>query len=344
MNNTKGIVFWFGLLALLLLSPTQPHANEDELTPRQQEIIQTVFSGGGFITEALHKEFWASLPRQLHENEAIKNDYIKNIDRVVASGTRFQRETWASMKASLEAHRVVKTIGLDQAKQNVMNVSQNPVYVREARKNISKVAVMLTAAANGTPYQTSQGPMYITPELVNQVLAGLDGSIARFQRLLQPKWKQEIKEYRYEDAHVAILSDVPFSIVEQNLTVENGKKVKLTMLTNQLNETDYVAISFNEFDGVLEEPDSVVIRMVNGTIKGAGASPMLVSSSKWRGERSATGTGQSVTSVGVFYISTRVVEMPKQQGALSFIAVSATSKIEADALRDSLELSTQLLR
>lgn len=80
------------------------------------------------------------------------------------------------------------------------------------------------------------------------------------------------------------------------------------------------------------------------TIKGAGASPSIVHSSIWRDRLSALGNGEAQSSEGTVYISTRVVEMREFGGAITFIAVSEISQLEAILLREELERSTQLLR
>ena len=143
---------------------------------------------------------------------------------------------------------------------------------------------------------------------------------------------------------MSIISQVPFAIEREELTVENGRKVKLITLTNRLNQSDFLGITFSEHGGAWADPDGAVIRTVKATLKGMSASPSVVSSSEWRNRLSASGNGEAVTSVGTVYASTRVVEMRELGGALVFIAVTETSKIEADLLREGLERSTQLLR
>lgn len=332
------------ILFVVMVMPSQSLATKDDLTPRQMEIIQTVMSVEGFITKKLHSEFWSSVPSAIRNDADVMAAFVRVIDRSIVSGVRFQRESWASMKASLEAGRVVKTPSYAIAKKSVLNASSHPQYKKQAQKGVTNAEGMIKAAADGKPFQTSRGLMYITPEMVNQVLAGLDGSIARFRRLASPEWEKAITERRYPNAHVAILSQVPFAEEKQKLTVENGRKVKMTMLTNRLNETDFVGITFSDYGGIWTDPEGAVVRTVKATLKGSGASPSIVSSSKWRNRLSASGNGKAVTSEGAFYASTRVVEMRDLGGALIFLAVTETSKVDADILREGLERSTQLLR
>ena len=335
----------YSLLVIVILAlPAQATAASDDLTPRQLEIIQTVLSVEGFITERIHSEFWTSVPARIREEPETREAFVRFIDRSIAAGVRFQRESWASMQESLKARRVVKTPGYMAAKEAALSVSQLRQFKQQAQKAADNAEGMIRAAAEGKPFYTPRGPMYITPELVSQVLAGLDGSVARFRRLTNPDWQASVSEYRYPDAHVAILSSIPFSAEKQSLTLENRRTVRATTLTNRLNETDYVGVTFSDYGGVWSDPDGAVIRTAKATLKGIGAESPSVSSSLWRGRRSAFGSGLARTSEGVLFTSTRVVEMREVQGALIFIAVTATSKVDAEALREQLERSTQILR
>ena len=344
LRGVAGVNLLHSLLVIVVLTfPTQATAANDDLTPRQLEIIQTVLNVEGFITEEVHGEFWASVPARIREDPETREAFVRFIDQSVASLARFQRESWASMQESLKAGRVVKTPGYMAAKEAVLNASPLRQYNQPVQKAADNAEGMIRAAAEGKPFHTPRGPMYITPELVSQVRAGLDGSVARFHRLLNPVWETSVNEYRYPDAHVAILSAIPFSVEKQDLTLENRRTVKATTLTNRLNETDYVGVTFSDYGFVWSDPDGAVIRTAKATLKGVGAESSSVSSSPWRGRRSAFGSGRAQTSEGVFFTSTRVVEMRELQGALIFVAVTATSKVDADTLREQLERSTQLL-
>ena len=338
------ILLTAAMLMVVLALPSQGLAAKDDLTSRQMEIIQTVLSVEGFISKELHDEFWASVPPAIRSDTKTRDAFVRFIDRSIAAGVRFQRESWASMKASLEAGRVTKSPGYAIAKKSALNASTIPQYKRQSQKAVANAEGMIKAAAEGKPFRTPRGPMYITPEMVNQVLAGLDGSVARLRRLVSPEWEETVTEHRYPDAHVAILSQVPFAEEKQELMVENGRKVRMTSLTNRLNETDFIGITFSDYGGAWADPEGAVVRTVKATLKGTGASPSVVSSSKWRSRLSASGNGKAVTSEGTFYASTRVVEMRELGGALVFIAVTESSKVDADMLREGLERSTQVLR
>ena len=176
------------------------------------------------------------------------------------------------------------------------------------------------------------------------MLAGLEGSVTRFRRLMTPAWQQEVKEYRYPEAHVALLTDIPFTVERQVLTLENRRSTNIIMLTKRLNETDSVGISFYDYGAILADPNGAVIRVARKALTRIGAIPSTIVSTPWRDRRSALGKGSANTSEGTIYASVRVVEMPEHLGSLVFLAATPTSKLEAGLLREQLERSTQLLR
>lgn len=332
------------ILLVAVALPAHAEDAQNDLSSRQMEIMQTVMSVEGFITKELHSEFWASFSPAIRDDAMLRGAIVRFLDRSIAAGVRFQRESWASIKASLEAGRVVKSPGYAEAKKGVLSASTIPQYKRQSQRAVANSEGMIEAAAEGKPFQSPRGPIYITPEVVNQVLAGLDGSLARFRRLANPDWEETVTEHRYPEAHVAILSQVPFAVERQELAAENGRNVKMISLTNRLNETDFIGIMFSDYGQAWADPEGAIVNTVKETLRGTGAIPSLVFSVKWRGRLSASGNGEARTSVGTLYASTRVVEMRELGGALVFMAITLTSKVEADMLREDLERSTQLLQ
>jgi uncharacterized protein len=312
------------------------------LNQRQTEIMQIVLSPDGYITPELHAEFWSFVPPEVHNNAAARAAFLKVMEAPIANAVFFQRETWASIKSSLTAKRIVKTTRYEEAKQAALSTLLE--FQVPAQHGIANAEGMIRAAAEGKPFQSDKGPFYITTEVVEKVLAGLDGAVARMKLLSDPEWKVELKETRYPSAHVATLSAIPFSVEHNIVMSENGQNAKLTILSNQIDETDFVGISFADYGAVWPDPERAIIQTAKAALSSTGAIPfgnaLLM---WWRGRRSATTQGRSETSQGTLFISVRVVELPEYKGALILTSTSGRSKIEADFLLESLERSTQVI-
>jgi len=324
------------ITVVVSLAVSAAHAIASDLSPRQLEIIRTVLGADGYVSPQLHAEFWSQMPAEVRRDPKFARALHYIIDN---TGVPFQRETWASTKASLSARRVVKTPDYESARKSVLNAPPLP----EIERAVNNAEAMIRAAAEGTPFQTPRGPLYVTQELVDQVLSGLDGSIARFRLLAAPEWAPEVTETRYPEARVTILSEVPFALKRETLTADNRGPVTVITLSNRLSEVDRLGVSYAH-GSPLADPRGAVIGAAKGGIRSTGAEPISpILASQWRGHVSATGAGKADTSEGALFVSMRTVELRQQAGLLSLFALSGKSKLDADALLDNLERALQVI-
>ena len=183
---------------------------------------------------------------------------------------KFQRETWASIDASLKAARIVKTDGYESAKRAVLESQVLSAARTQVERSVADAEGVIKAAATNAPFQSPQGPLYVTQELVDQVLAGTDGSLSRFRQLMNPQWKPKVEEHHYPEANVKILSDTLFSVEKKRITLENGRTVQLVSLAKRIGEHDFVAISFIETGGRWADPAGSSIRTARSALSSTG--------------------------------------------------------------------------
>jgi hypothetical protein len=312
-------------------------------TPRQKEIFLTVMNVTGYIDQKLHAEYWAIMPPSIMNDPKVLKTFRATIDLFILPGTILQREAWISMRKSQKAGRVVKTAEYAAAIRAVLSIPVSSSVQAQTRASIQTGEQMIQAAAKNAPFKTAQGPIYITPEMIDRVLGGLNSSMARVELLLNPTWVTQKQEYTYNSVHVAILSDQPFSKENSQIGTPEGRSVNFTSLTKFVSSSDIVVVNFYELGTTWRRPENAVVRTVNAALKGAGASVLNMHTSKWRGRTSATGTGSANTSEGNLFISARVVELREFKGALMFLAQSGKSISDADFQRGELELSTKVL-
>lgn len=316
----------------------------DALTRRQTEIMQTALSVDGYITQKLHSEFWSQAPSQIRNDSKSRAAFLKMMEGPTAGAFVFQRETWGSIKESLSAKRVVKTQGYEAAKNAVLSSSSLPEFQEPMRRSIASAESMIRSAAEGKAVQSPRGTFYITPEMVDQVMSGLDASVRRARILMNPEWKAEANEVIYRPAHVSIISVVPFAMEYQNIRTENGRDAKIVLLKSRLDEGNFVGVAFAYYGVAWSDPEGAVVRAAKATLSSVGATPIGVPvAGRWRGKRSATAQGRAQFSEGVVYMSARVVELPEHTGALILTSTSDKSKLDADILLDDLEQSMQLI-
>jgi hypothetical protein len=328
---------------VIMLSVPVALADNDRLTARQLEIVQTVLStDGGYINSSLHEEFWNTLPAEMRkpgsQRDAIR-DLLKNFG---TAGLRFQRETWLSAKASIAARRPEKTSDFESSKREFLRWAPrgHDAGVRLGGEGSER---LILAAARHTAMETPKGPLFITDELVDQVLSGIDASFERFGYLSDPMWQPRPIERLYPDAHIRILWDVPFAAQVLDVEGADGRVSRLIMLTAALSDTETVSIAFQALDGNFANPSASLRRVAEAGLSGAGVEVGDVAGLKWRKYRSVQGAGSAQTSVGQIHAAVRVLELKEHKGTLSFLAVTLTSRAEAATLRDSLSKATQIL-
>src|SRR5262245_17089040 len=82
-----------------------------ELTARQQFILQTAMATDGWATEAMHREFWSAVPASIRSNPSSLFKFTSLIFLPASDALHSQKETWESVRLTLAAKRVTKTMG-----------------------------------------------------------------------------------------------------------------------------------------------------------------------------------------------------------------------------------------
>lgn len=307
---------------------------------RQREIAQTVIAPQGYVSARLHAEFWSSIPAHLRDNPQFREDFSRAVTKAFATHTGFLRGLWESARESLLARRMILTPAYDDARATLLEEASSTGEAN-TRAMIEKAEEMLRAAAENKPFSTPKGLVYVTPEQVEETLRGLDASLARFHLLLAPVWQPEIKETKYPEAHVAILSPVPYTVSRKPITTEHGR-TEIVVLTHRAEEKDFLFLAFVTAPMLLESEHSV-LTMAKGGLAAWGQLAAPVVASQWRGLASATGNGSADTAKGRAFLSVRSVELRQHSGFLVLTAVSERSGLDAEMLMEELERSLIIL-
>lgn len=332
------LIFVAVMLTALIVQPTVAQ----DITPRQQVILETAINADGWLTEAMHREFWLSMPENIRSDTKFIESLVSTLARASLAATRFQQEVWGSTKLSLQAKKVTKTTGYEKAKEDVLSVMEASQYRSGVETSIRDAEELIKAAATGKPVKSPRGTFYVTEEMVEQILAGLEGAFHRFQRLNNPVWTTKVEEREYPDVHLRILWDGPFQRKTNDITLENGQSGRLTMLSYRISEKESVQIGFIRTQGRLVDPEMAAIRVVKSSLKGIGIVDVRPVATRWRGRIAAEGTGSTAISEGLIHGSIRVVEAPEHGGVWLIVGMTSTSRIEAAALRALIEQAAQL--
>lgn len=331
-------------LAVAPVSTANAEEMRPELSVRQTEIVKTVQSVEGYIDKELYDEFWALMPAEIRDSPSNRKMLIDFFSEVSDEREKFMAESWLSAKASLAAKRIVRTEGYIAAQMTALNASANSGYQSKIPGSIASGERLIAAAANGTPLDTPGGKTFITSDLIERVLSGIEASEFRVAKLVSPSWDGLVIEFRYPEAHVSILAKSPFVLERTKVKSSEGREVELVILSQRINMLSHQMISFSDAGGSLLYPSKSVISIAKAGITGAGATAITHTASiDWRGRTSATAMGSAKTSEGEFFVAVRVVAVPELKGVVQFMVVSNLSGAEAINMRGMLEESSNII-
>lgn len=330
----------FMLLTLGIQNAAHAADTSPALSARQWEIIRTVQSVDGYVDQQLHREFWALMPAMVRNSSEAHQMLEDLLTETGEARQDFIEQSWISARESLKARRIVRTQGYLNAKAAVTTASQNAAYQAKVRESIAAAEKLLTAAAEGTSIEIPGGRAFINVDLIERVLSGIQASEFRLGKLLTPSWNDAVSEYRYPEAHVALLATSPFVSERQLIKNAEGREVEMVMLSQRADHSTFLAVTFSGSGGRFADPAKSVTSIAKAAIEGAGASGRPPASFTWRGYHSAVASGTGRSSEGDHFVSVRAVAVPELGGVLQFMVVSDLSAAEAFSKRASLEDAT----
>lgn len=162
-------------------------AQEPSLTPRQTEILKGALRVDGGLTKTQYDEFWADF-RTL--NPEGRERFRKAFRAEFPALLEYQRTLWLAARESIKQRKPIVTPELQKefarAEQHDKN---NPSGRSRSTKMKQQAQELLEAAAYNSSVIRDGHRYQITPDVVGQILNGLDNSLARLERLLSPSWQ-----------------------------------------------------------------------------------------------------------------------------------------------------------
>jgi hypothetical protein len=173
--------------------------------------------------------------------------------------------------------------------------------------------------------------------MIERTLSGIEGSFCRIRRLSNPEWKDQVTEYKYPAAHVAILNDCPLTVEQSQITTEQGITAKMVTLSYGLSAHDRIGVTFTPLRGQWLDPVASLTSVCRTTLAGMGIPDTHPVVTTWRDHKTATASGSATLSQGLIGAAVRAIEGPEVQGSWTLMAVSSQSQVEAQAHLSALE-------
>lgn len=282
---------------------------ENATPPTQDEaaFFSEVNETGGYVTQKLHQEFWELM--QSKYDEATRADIAVKTIETLQVLKDFQHATWDSAKASYFAQTVQKTADYDELK-NRLHGQGSHYFSPEAIIEHSNKIIM--AAASRNALDLGGGKFYITPELIEENLIGIQGSFERLKMLMTPVWKNEYKEYPLSKLNISILSfyspDQYHEVVAHN---DESIDIHIAQLhtdkdtTYELGSVDYKKGDKQFTDLTNEEKEIYIREFISGQFLSYRIENPILSKGMWRGYHFVKGAA-SVDDFNVVIMSMMV--------------------------------------
>lgn len=193
------------IIFILLLFPVFAYSAEgvanEPIVEDERVYFAEVNETGGYVTQKLHEAFW-NLMRLKYDEKTCEEMAIKTIETLEIL-KNFQQLTWESAKQSYFSKTIEKTKDYEQLKNRLNAQGSNYFSPQSMIEHSSKI---ILAAATRNPLDLGNGKFYITPELIEENLIGIQGSFERLKLLMTPSWENAYKEYILPKLNISLLS------------------------------------------------------------------------------------------------------------------------------------------
>ena len=186
----------FIVFILFLITTSKSNA----LTENQLMIFHQVLNvDQGKVTKQMHTDFWSDVPD--------KDDVVNYMEttglmaKITKDGMNYQKELWKSALISYQNNQAFKSDDyikardtmndfINRVSKNIPDPNERQQVVKQMQVSMENSAELLRSAGARTNFQTVQGPIIeISEERLKFIIANLERSFVRIEKLLKPKWE-----------------------------------------------------------------------------------------------------------------------------------------------------------
>lgn len=235
-------------------------------TEKANEILRVVMNADGYINEQLYNDYWKQFKVKPSSSELTK---IKRISTVAIQN---QYHIWSAAKLSAKNKKIIRTIEFENAIRYMKEIGDS--------KAIENTNMLLDAAAHGTPMEIRGEKLYITEDLCDEIVAGLNASIERVNILLSKSWKPTVKE-RKLTSYLSVLSSMPF--IEKTVNINNIIQKQYSLKLDEENR-QVIAIMDNQRSDTSESTDDCI----KGISESVGMNAKLIRKNTFLGNQASS--------------------------------------------------------
>ncbi|MBI6885135.1 hypothetical protein [Pseudomonas putida] len=244
------------MIAALALSTA---AVATEPTVKVFELLNKARVANGYMDKKLHDDFWDEVKMSVAPDPsgAKLREVRDGLKNVVAESSGFPLEGWKSAKLSYQRKKVTRTAELTK------QIAAYKAKGKTADAAIASTERLLKAAATGQPLTHNGQTMYVSEDLIDQTLNGMEASMSRLQVLTNPVWTDTLLEQKIPQIGINVLAHEKFAVSKMKDT--NSNSFMASRNANELQE-QIVKINF------ANKPGTDLNQAAKNALKGAIAS------------------------------------------------------------------------
>ena len=188
------------LVQLIILFILFSFGVANAMTEKQMMIFHQVLNvDQGKVTKQMHTDFWSDVPD--------KDDVVNYMEttglmaKITKDGMNYQKELWKSALISYQNNQVFKSDDyikardtmndfINRVSKNIPDPNERQQVVMQMQVSMENSAELLRSAGARMNFQTVQGPIIeISEERLKFIIANLERSFVRIEKLLKPEWE-----------------------------------------------------------------------------------------------------------------------------------------------------------
>lgn len=204
-NTLYAFIIAFAYLLGLLPNSVLAQQFMGSVPSEPREIIRQTLAADGYLNEEMHSQFWQSM-RSLRGSEEDLQNVMELLKASMSIHNQIQKASWESIRLSWTNERVVRAQRLTQLTENLANsIKEKSPYELGSdnhaafidgfettfAQSMETIDIVLSAAAERERYiETPTGNMSLNMDLIEYVIANIDSSFDRAERLFSPTWEE----------------------------------------------------------------------------------------------------------------------------------------------------------
>jgi len=315
------------ILILLVTASPSVLSKVPTMDDRKEQLLQIIYvvqNVDGYLDETLHGEFWGiieSTGASADDFSAFINNLI-DIEQVL----EYPYEAWTSAKETYARRNVFRTPRLD-----VLESKLERKLGKDFDAPKKHTALLLKAAANRSYLEAKGQKLYVTNELIEQVLNGAEGSMLRVKNLLNPSWKPNTFEQDINEMNLRLLTSTPFQIEQDTI---NGVS---TVTAQRIDRTKFLVI------GMLRVPPKTAYdygKGLKGSCRGAMnnfGSHCDAIDTYWRGHKGISANASSELDGETLHLTYTGYAIPSQRRVFWILVVNNVSALTGSSAVEELK-------